>query len=254
MKYLIIEDEQLAALEMTRLLKEIEPTAEIMEMLPSVKRSVEWLNKNPQPDLIFMDIHLQDGICFEIFDRTEVKAPVIFTTAYDQYALQAFRSNGVAYLLKPIDENDVRTALERLGNFAAEHQRESVSRIVSEMLSHNNKPQYSTRLTVKAGESYITIQMENIAFFYSEDHYTYVCTKQNKRYIVDGSLDEWEKRLDPTQFFHATRNCIVSIDGVDRVNKFFNGRLKLHTRPEYEGEFYISRLKVREFLAWLGNE
>lgn len=252
MKYLIIEDEQLAAVEMQRLLKSVEPNADIAGVLPSIKKSVEWLSANPQPNLIFMDIHLQDGLCFEIFDKVNVKAPVIFTTAYDQYALQAFKSNGVAYLLKPVDEDELSDALQRIASFSEERQQTAIAE-TARTLRNRSDNDYIRRLSIKAGDSYFSLPIEQVAYFYSEDHYTYVCTTENKRYIINSALDELEGRLDPDRFFRAARNCTLSIESVSKVNKFFNGRLKLQIRPDFNDELYVSRNKVKEFIAWLGE-
>ncbi|MCQ2343660.1 MAG: LytTR family DNA-binding domain-containing protein [Paludibacteraceae bacterium] len=252
MKYLIIEDEQLAAVEMQRLLKVIEPAAEIVGILPSVKKSEEWLKGNPQPNLIFMDIHLQDGLCFEIFDKMEIRVPVIFTTAYDQYALKAFQSNGVAYLLKPIDEDELRDALKRISSFSEEKQKASVEE-TAKTLMNRTETDYMQRLSLKTGDTYISLPIENVAYFYSEDHYTFVCSKDNKRYIINSSLDDLDGRLDPNRFFRAARNCTVSIEAVGKVSKFFNGRLKLHTLPDFNSDLYVSRNKVKEFITWLGD-
>lgn len=253
MKYLIIEDEQLAALETQRLIKCVDNSAEVVGILPSVSKCEEWFNNNPQPNLIFMDIHLQDGICFELFDKVKISAPVIFTTAYDQYALQAFKSNGVAYLLKPIEEEELHNAIKRISSFSEEVQKSAISNVAQSLMNKSSGIDYIKRLSIKAGDTYTTLPINQVAYFYSEDHYTYVCTYENKRYIINSSLDDLEGRLDPIFFFRAARNCTLSINAIDKVNKFFNGRLRLHTNPNFNGDIFVSRNKVKEFLNWLGD-
>lgn len=246
MKIVIIEDEPLAQEELTRLINKCFPSFEVLAILDSVESSVEWFKKNCA-DLIFMDIQLSDGISFDIFEQVEVKTPIIFTTAYDSYAIRAFEVNGIGYLLKPIVEADFVKSVEKL-NAHSSNQMEQLLAMLQSTKTYKN------RLSVKLGDKYMTIEMSNIAYFYAEERVTFVVTKQNRRHIIDYTLETLEPMLDPHIFFRITRGCITSISSIESVSKYFNSRLKIKLEPIFEGELLISRVRVPAFLKWFDGE
>lgn len=260
MRYLIIEDEPLAQEELKRMLKILDDEFTLLASIDSVKESIEWLRKNEQPDIIFMDIHLSDNICFEIFNEVDVKVPVIFTTAYDQYAIEAFKTNGIAYLLKPIEEDELISALKKFRTLTNTNANQDLSTIHSQIqqLSAINSQltlnTYKERLLAKVGDNYQYLTMDSIAYFYSEDHYTFVSTKDNQRYIINYTLDTLVEHLNPQQFFRISRQLILNINSINSISKHFNGRLKITVNPSYSKEIYVSRNRVQTFLLWLDGE
>lgn len=245
MNALIIEDEQLAQEELVRIIRKQFPQMRIVDILCSVKESIEWLNEN-EADLIFMDIHLSDGICFDIFKETELHTPIIFTTAYDQYAIQAFKVNGIGYLVKPIIEEELIQAVEKIKYIPL-----SLTKLLTYM---QPSPHYKTRIVIKTGERISFLAIEEVAYFFAEDRFTFVMSKEGKRYIVDYTIEALAPLLDPKYFFKITRGCIVSISSIEKIHKYFNSRLKVSLKPAYEGELLISRVRVAEFIKWLNGE
>ena len=262
MRYLIIEDEPLAQEELVRMLKSLDPDFMLLASIDSVKESIKWLNENDQPDIIFMDIHLSDNICFEIFDKVKITVPVIFTTAYDQYAIEAFKTNGIAYLLKPIEEDELSLALDKFHTLTnSSNNKTELSNIHSQIqqlsainsqLSNLNT--YKERLLAKVGDNYQYLTMSDIAYFYSEDHYTFVATRDNQRYIINYTLDTLVEQLNPQQFFRISRQFILNINSINTISKHFNGRLKITVNPSFSEEIYVSRNRVQTFLSWLDGE
>ncbi len=248
MKVVIIEDELLAREELIRIIKNNFPDFKILICLDSVADSIEWF-KNNSADLIFLDIHLADGIGFEIFEQVSITTPVIFTTAYDQYAIRAFQVNGIGYLLKPIVEPDFIHAVEKLNlNKGSDYDLKKLLEALQPVHS------YKQRVSTKLGDKYMSVDIENVAYFYSEDRITFAVTKENRRHIVDYTIETLEPVLNPLRFFRLTRNCIASIDAIKGVSKYFNSRLKITLKPDFEKELLVSRVKVPAFLKWLdGN-
>ena len=241
------------------MLKSLDSNFELLASLDSVKASINWLKENPQPDIIFMDIHLSDNICFDIFNKVEINAPIIFTTAYDQYAIEAFKTNGIAYLLKPIEEDELISALKKfrtLTNTKVElstiHTKiQQLSTLNSQLSTFNP---YKERLLAKIGDNYQHLTMSEIAYFYSEDHYTFVTTKNNQRYIINYTLDNLVEQLNPQHFFRISRQFILNISAINSVSKHFNGRLKITVNPAFSEEIYVSRNRVQPFLSWLDGD
>lgn len=245
MKVLVIEDELPAQKELARLLKKNFPQTEIAGTATSIKESVEWLERNT-PDLIFMDIQLNDGSSMAIFEQTEVTAPVIFITAYDEYALQAFQVNGIGYLLKPVMEQDLVKAVEKYMSLTQQHPALQKSNPGPDTWRH--------RLMTRSGERFSFMETKDIAYFYAEDKVTFAQPAEGKRQIVEHSMEALEGMLDPGQFFRLTRGCLASISSIKSVSKHFNGRLKVTLSPEYGKEVLVSRIKVPAFLKWLDGE
>ena len=259
MRYLIIEDEPLAQEELVRMLKSIDPDFTLLASIDSVQESINWFNNNEQPDIVFMDIHLSDNICFDIFNKVEVTAPVIFTTAYDQYAIEAFKTNGIAYLLKPIEEEELIGALKKFQTLTNTNielsdihtQIQQLSSLYTQPSVHNT---YKERVLAKVGDNYQHVTMHDVAYFYSEDHYTFVATKDKQRYIINYTLDTLVEQLNPQQFFRISRQFILNINSINTISKHFNGRLKITVNPSFSEEIYVSRNRVQTFLAWLDGE
>ena len=252
MRYLIIEDEPLSQEELVRMLKALDPNFMLLASIDSVKQSIEWFNTNEQPDIVFMDIHLSDNICFEIFNKVEITAPVIFTTAYDQYAIEAFKTNGIAYLLKPIEEDELIAALKKFRTLT--NTNIELSSIHSHIQQLSTLNSYKERVLAKVGDNYQHVAMQDVAYFYSEDHYTFVATKDKQRYIINYTLDTLVEQINPQQFFRISRQFIVNINAINNISKHFNGRLKITVNPSFSEDIYVSRNRVQTFLAWLDGE
>ncbi|QNR86821.1 response regulator transcription factor [Pedobacter riviphilus] len=250
MNILIIEDEHPNAERLKRLVLAIKPQAVILDVLDTVSSSVEWLKSNPVPDLILMDIRLADGISFEIFNHVEVKSPIVFTTAYDEYAVRAFKFNSVDYLLKPIEEEELRTALEKTGR-----RTEDVSAIITDRLQgvidalENKK--IRTRFLIPHKDSYKILAANDVSFFHSEHKITYAHLPSGWNEVVPQNMGELEEQLDPTLFFRLNRQYIVNINAINKVYNHFNSKLKVsfHHYPLLEA--FVSRERVPLFKAWL---
>ena len=253
MKVLIIEDEPFAQQELIRLLNEIDPDINVLKCIDSVEESVTFLNDKELPDLIFMDIQLSDGLSFEIFDHTKVLTPVIFTTAYDDYAIKAFKFNSIDYLLKPIDEMELQAAINKfksqknVGNDAGGY----LTKTQLEELLGLYKPNYKTRLVVRLGEKIRHIETDDIAYFFSEDKVSFIMTKEGKRFIINYTLEQIEKFINPHIFYRINRQFIAHIKAIKTIDKYFNSRLIIGLEPAVEDEVLISRTKVTDFLNWL---
>lgn len=248
MKVLIIEDEPLVQQELIRIIEKRFPDMVIVGTLYSVMESIEWLRYH-KADLIFMDIHLSDGICFDIFEQVEIKTPIIFTTAYDQYAIKAFQVNGIGYLLKPIVEKDLVSSVEKLENLLF------TPDIFNKLLESVSSPkEYKSRIAIKNGDKLSFLNITDVAYFFAEERVTFVVPKQGRKQIVDYTIETIEPMLHPKQFFRISRGCIASIDAIGSVSKYFNSRLKVTLNPMYESELLVSRVRVPEFLKWLNDE
>jgi DNA-binding LytR/AlgR family response regulator len=253
MKVLIIEDEPYAQKELIRLLEQTGQRFEILACLDSVKDSIEWFQLNPMPDLIFMDIQLADGLCFEIFRKAKVTAPVIFTTAFDQYAIQAFKVNSIDYLLKPVKLDELKDALHKLEEVKDQFsgKRGFLESADIDKLLKSLRPEFKTRFMIKLGDQYKTVDTSDIAYFRAEDNEVMLVTKASRTYIIDHPLDELSQLLDPALFFRISRGYIVEIHSVTKVSKYFNSRLVLELQPDAGEKVLISRVKVQEFLKWM---
>ncbi len=248
MRVLIIEDELPAARQMERLLHTCDPALEVIGTLDSVENAVKWLRTSPPPDLIFMDIQIADGLSFDIFQYVEVKTPVIFTTAFDQYAVQAFRVNAVDYLLKPVDPDELAAALRRVRERNTPHPADLTA------LARLFQPQaYKERFLVKHGQQITYLRSADIAFFHSAEGLTQAFLFDGKKHFIAHSLDELEHLLDPRTFFRVSRSFFVRIEAIVRVMPHFNGRLKLELKPAPPQEAFVSRDRATAFKVWLGG-
>jgi DNA-binding LytR/AlgR family response regulator len=247
MKIVIIEDERLAAQKLESLIRQIDAQTEVVAKLESVEDSINWLTLNPSPDLIFMDIQLDDGISFEIFDAVKVEAPVIFTTAFDQYAIRAFKVNSVDYLLKPIDRNALETALEKYRRiFKSTGMEEKLSKVFEQLA----KP-WKTRFFVKVGLHFQSVPVEEICCFFVEERCSFLKTQTGKNFALDYSLDQLQKRVDPEFFFRINRNFMVNINCIAEIISYSTNRLKLKLKNFDDEGLIVSRDKVSEFKQWL---
>lgn len=256
MNILIVEDE----FPTRRLLKDniakIRPEWNIMGETGSVEDTVEFLKENPQPDLIFMDIQLSDGSSFEIFEKTAVSGMIIFTTAYDEYAIQAFTVNSIDYLLKPINQQKLTEAIEKYERLFNSSQKNSVNAIdynsLSELLSSGKKI-YRSRLLVNLADGFQKVDADKIAWLVSANKITTAVTFDNHHHIVDFTLDKLEKELDPVMFFRANRQYILNIESIHKVENWFNGKLIVKTRPDAQEKIVVSRERARGFKEWINQ-
>ncbi|KQS24726.1 LytTR family DNA-binding domain-containing protein [Dyadobacter sp. Leaf189] len=250
MKILIIEDEKPAARRLTQLISDRLPEARIEAILDTVTSAVSWLKNNAQPDLIFLDIQLADGISFAIFEEVKVTAPIIFCTAFDQYAIKAFKLNSIDYLLKPIDPEELNNALDK---FKAGRKEPALSLDQIKQLLAPAPKTFKTRFLVKMGERIQTIDVGDIAFFFSEEKVTLLQTRQGKKFTVDYTLDEVEDMVSPEQFFRLNRKYIAAISAIKDVFTYSNSRLKIHLDQCSDNDILISRERMGQFKNWLGQ-
>lgn len=249
MNAVIIEDELPAARKLERLLKEVRPDIQVLTILESVKSAVEWFGSKPNPDIIFSDIQLSDDLSFEIFKQIEISVPIIFTTAYDEYAINAFNHFSIDYLLKPIRPEHLKRAIskiDKLSNFNTGIDFNSLVESIS-------KREYKKRVLVYAGENIISLPINRISYFFCEDGISFIKTTGNKQFIVNESINELETECDPLLFFRANRQFLVSINSVQKVSPYFNQRLKLYLNPEPSTEVFVSKLKATSFKNWLNK-
>lgn len=246
---LIIEDELPAVKRLTKLIAEINPNHQIIGQLDEVRTAVQWLESHPAPDLIFMDIQLADGYSFEVFEQVDIKSPVIFITAFDNYAIDAFRVNGLDYLLKPIKKELLVKSFER---FEASKTPKNIDLNALTQLLNPNKTHFKERFLIKSGDELTFVKTDEIAYFISEDSYSFIITKSGNRYIYTAeSITQIEAQLDPAVFFKINRSEIVSLDSITKISSYFNNRLKLALKPVRDHEFIVSRPKVKAFKVWL---
>ncbi len=249
MNVLIIEDEKPAADKLKLLLKKMDREIIILDTLETVEQSVNWFLGNSPPDLIFMDIQLDDGVCFEIFEEVKIETPVIFTTAYDEYAIRAFKVNSIDYLLKPIDEDSLKTALDKFEKVYTP--KENVNNKLEQIYQQLLHP-YKTRFFVKIGLRYKSVQVEEIECFYISERCTFLRTTTGKNYDIDYSLEQLEKLIDPEHFFRINRNYIINIDSITDMLSYSTSRLKLKlTNSTSDDELIVSRDKIRDFKRWM---
>ena len=250
MKILIIEDEQPAAKRLAQLIQETVQHSEVLEIIDSVEYAVKWLKKEPAPDLIFLDVQLADGLSFDIFKQVEVKSPIIFTTAYDQYTLRAFKVNSVDYLLKPIDPQEFTKSIQKYKDYF-QPQNDEQNAAFQQILTSLQQKEYKERFLVKMGQQLTYLTTTETAYFFSEDGLVQARHANGKKYFIDWSLDQLENVLDPKLFFRISRKVIIKIDAIGKINTWFNSRLKLELQPGIDFEVIVSRERVNDFKQWL---
>jgi DNA-binding LytR/AlgR family response regulator len=252
MKIVIIEDEPHASQRLHTLVSELISGSEIVAEIDTVKKSVQWLKTNDKPDLIFMDIQLADGLSFQIFEEYQVNSPVIFTTAYDEYALKAFKVNSIDYILKPVDKAELQAALDKLKNLSGNPigtQKDVLANIglAVEMLLKK----YKTRFVVKVGEHLRTIEVASIRYFFSQEKTTFCVTDDNRTHILDYTLEQLEEMLDPSEFYRINRKYFVRSGSIQDIISYTNSRLKLILKGSQDNDIIVARERVQEFKTWL---
>jgi DNA-binding LytR/AlgR family response regulator len=255
MNVLIIEDEPQAAQRLEKLIGKIAPEARLLGKLDSIKNSVVWLGSNPAPDLVFMDIQLADGKSFQIFEQCTVKSPVIFTTAYDEYALKAFKVNSIDYILKPVDEDELRAAIEKYKSLAmAKSPPAQMLESINQAMQMLTK-KFKERFVIKVGEHLKSIETLEILFFFSLEKATFAQTRDGRKHILDFTLDQLEGMLDPSRFFRINRKYIVATDAIQDMISYTNSRLRLVLKTSDptgdRDDVIVARERVQEFKEWL---
>jgi len=250
MNIIIIEDEKPAARRLDRMLQKLD--IEVTKMLHSVEESIVWFQENKHPDLIFLDIQLSDGLSFEIFETIEIKSAIIFTTAYDEYALQAFKLNSIDYLLKPIDDDDLKNAVDKYKDRLPQQNATFFDfNEIKNMLVNTPEQEYKKRFTVKVGQHLKMIPIDMIECFYSENKGTYIHTTANRDYLIDLTLEQLKEQLAPQTFFRVNRTFYVNINAIHDMVSYTNSRLQIKLKSYSEQEIIVSRERVRDFKDWL---
>ena len=251
MNVLLIEDEEAAVTRMQKMLRQLDPNLQIAGVADSIESSVNWLRENPAPDLIFSDIHLADGSSFEIFKEVEVSAPVIFTTAFDQYALDAFKVNSIDYLLKPVKPAELEKSLDKWKKLRTQN---SSPAIDYQQLLQALKPaqnNFQKRLVIRYGPHIKTVEVADVAYFFTQEKITFLCTFEGKKLPVDATLDEMEKELDPSEFFRINRQFIINIKAIGSMVSYSKSRVKIELQPPSEIETIVSTERSSTFKNWL---
>jgi DNA-binding LytR/AlgR family response regulator len=251
---LIVEDEPLAAAQLAAHLAVLRANAKILAVCDTVRATVGWLKQNPLPDLIFLDIQLGDGLSFDIFEEITLDCPVIFTTAYDQYALKAFKVNSIDYLLKPIDRAELEAALQKFEKGRASGAANIPSDIIEKLIASVNPDKFKKRFLVKVGTHIRMVDVTNILYFYSFQKGTFIKSRDGKNYLIEQSLEVVEDYIDPAIFFRINRKYIVAVSAIKDVISYSNSRLKLKIDQGEDDDFLVAREKVKDFKNWLGGE
>lgn len=253
MKVLIIEDEQFTALNLEKMISELVPDAEVTAILQSVKDAVEWFGNNPMPDVAFMDIHLSDGSSFSIFDKIDVTCPIIFTTAYDEYALKAFEVNSVDYLLKPVGKAALQRAMDKIKRLSAASQTqdnmELIKKVADTILRGGSV--YKSSLLISVKDKFIPLKVKDIAYIYFEDRNSIAVKFGGEKCVLGGSLDDIIKQLDPAAFYRANRQFIISRNAVKDVTLWFGNRVMVNLSVAVPERIIVSRTNVQSFKKWL---
>jgi DNA-binding LytR/AlgR family response regulator len=246
---LIIEDERAAAERLERLLLKTEPEIEVIGFLDSVESSIEWLNHNSSPDLIMLDIQLADGQSFEIFRQVKIDSFVIFTTAYDEFAIRAFELNSIDYLLKPINEAKLAKGLLKLKKIRSRQSNINFEELLRDLESR--KSMWKKRFLVNAGSRIRSVGIHEVAYFYSLEKGTFLCTTENKHYLIEFSLDKLGNMLEPDNFFHINRQFIINFSSIAKIHLLSKSRIKVELQPPTSGELLVSTSRTHEFRLWL---
>ncbi len=252
MQVVIIEDEAPAANRLVALLQQISHEIDIIKKLDSIESAVAYLQAEKNIDLIFMDIQLADGLSFDIFQQTPVKTPVIFTTAFDQYTLKAFKVNSIDYLLKPIDENELRQAVEKYKLLHPKNEHDFSEKIIK-LMREMNMAVYAERLLIKRGQQLSYLKTTAAAYCYAEGKLCYAVDFDNNKYLLETNLSQLEEQLQPAKFYRVNRNLVVNIESILKVHNWLGGRLKLELSLTARAETVVSRERVNGFKSWLGR-
>lgn len=252
MKVIIVEDEYFTARSLQSLLTETAPEIEVLTILQSIEECVDWFDNNPQPDLAFMDIHLADGQVFSLFDRVEVSCPIIFTTAYEEYALKAFEVNSIDYLLKPVKKKDLQRALDKIKLFATDDRKVDNQAIMAKMMEAlgESSSNYKSHFLIPYRDKLLPVSVDRIAYIRSENKGAVLVTTGNKEYFMDLSLDRIVRELNPKHFYRANRQYIVAHDAIESMSVWFGGKLTVSLYVDTPEQIIVSRARNKEFKEW----
>jgi len=251
MKYVIIEDEEPAAQRLEKLIMEVDPSLVLVAQLVSIKSSVKWLSENKHPDVMFMDIQLADGSSFEIFNIVKPQCPVIFTTAYDQYALQAFKVNSIDYLLKPIKKNELAEAIAKLKKLHPQDLEKAFPDFENLLKMIKGKEEFQNRILIRYADTIKAVDIKDVAYFYTENKINFLCTFDKKSYPIDSNLDQIEAMIDSAVFFRINRQFIVNVNAIKNMVSYSKSRVKLVLSPSSEMETIVSTERSPNFKSWL---
>lgn len=252
MRVVIIEDEIPAANRLAKMLQSISDEMDVIKKIDSVEAGVKFLQSADKVDLIFMDIQLADGLSFDIFQQTEVKAPVIFTTAFDQYTLKAFKVNSIDYLLKPIDENELQQAVDKYRQLYDKKENGFSDKILK-LMQEMNATRYKERLLIKRGQQLSYLKTEATAYCYADGKLCYAVDFNSNKYLLESNLSQLEEQLQPNKFYRINRHLLINIEAVSKVHTWLGGRLKLELLPSTKADTIVSRERVNGFKEWLGQ-
>lgn len=250
MRVLIVEDETAAYENLVDILREVAPEIQVAGNTESVTQTVQWLQANPAPELIFMDIHLSDGSAFNIFDKMELETPIVFTTAYDRYAIEAFRVNSIDYLLKPIREEDIKHALEKYGKL----NRQDILQYLAQLTRLAPAPKYKDKLLIPYKDKLLPVNLKDVSCFYTSDKNTSVYLKDGSSYPFAKTLEQLMPSLDPSNYIRANKQFIINRDSITNITIWFDNRLLVTLDVEVPERIYVSKNKAAEFKAWLVND
>ena len=253
---IIVEDEFLTAQMLENMVKELRPDWNILGVFDSVADTVEWLQDNPQPELIFLDIQLADGLSFSIFDKVKVESGIIFTTAYDEYAVKAFKLNSIDYILKPVKKEALLEAIEKIENIIKRIEEENKIDIdYAELVKgiKEGEANYRKRFLVSKRDAFFAIPVEDVAYIHFESKLTYAVTFDKKEHVINFTLDKLEEELDPSVFIRANRQAIVNLKAIHSLENYFGGKLIVKLLPQFDEKFVISRAKASVFKEWLDS-
>ncbi|WP_026463578.1 LytR/AlgR family response regulator transcription factor [Adhaeribacter aquaticus] len=251
MNVIIIEDEELAAKRLETMILKADNSIKILAKLESIEESVDWLKSNNEPDLIFLDIHLEDGISFSIFEKVKVSSPIIFTTAFDEYAIKAFKLKSVDYLLKPVTQEELEQSITKYREWVSPQNSSPLDmHALYEMIQHRT-PQFRSRFSIVAGQKIKTVGIEEIAYFHAEEGVVCLVTDKKVKYPLDLSLDQLNDQLDPKEFFRINRQYIVKLSAIENIHVYPKSKLQVELQPSAPGEVFVSLDKVTKFKDWL---
>ncbi len=256
MKIMIFEDEKIAANRLCQMLQELHAEADVVAIVEGIKSGLQWLRENAEPDLIFMDIQLADGICFELFDQIKISCPVIFVTAFDKFAIQAFKFNSLDYILKPLSQKDLNFAMQKFLNLQSQTKLTTTPYLAPETLKtllNLLKPNYKSRFFIKINNTIHSIPTKEINFFYSADSNTLMTNSLGRNFVIDFTLDDLEKVLNPDSFFRINRKYLVHIDAIEKIQTYSKGRIQINLKQGPVMALQISRAKTKGFREWLGQ-
>ncbi len=252
MEILIIEDEIPAAKRLEKLILECKPQAQILEVIDTVEDALEWFKINSEPDLIISDIQLADGVSFQIYEELDLECPIIFSTAYDQYAVKAFELNSIDYLLKPYSKNALQKSFDKLEKFSPNQNNFLKKLDLNTLLNQvSNENVYKQRFLISKADALIPISTDDIAYIYTEDKAVMIKTMENKSFFINYSLDDLEAQLDPLKFFRLNRQFITGVKAITKISQYFNGKLKIELSPIQNAKVIVSRAKTPVFKNWL---